>query len=139
MLLYKGTHVPVGEDQSQHMNLLSDLALHFNLKFKTEYFPIPKMVHSPAPRIKSLRNPQQKMSKSDPSDLSRIDISDDSEVLLSKIKRSVTDTNSSISFDWDNRPGVSNLVCFLKLNTGNFNLSDFYLLCFHGSISRASC
>ena len=95
------------------MNLLSDLALHFNLKFKTEYFPIPKMVHSAAPRIKSLRNPQQKMSKSDPSEFARIDISDDAETLLAKIKRSLTDTSSSISFDWENRPGVSNLVRFL--------------------------
>uniref|UniRef100_A0AC34GQ90 Tryptophan--tRNA ligase n=1 Tax=Panagrolaimus sp. ES5 TaxID=591445 RepID=A0AC34GQ90_9BILA len=110
VLLYKGTHVPVGEDQSQHMNLLSDIAERFNFEYKTEYFPIPQMVKSSAPRIRSLKDPLQKMSKSDSSEFSRIDLSDESDILLSKIKRGLTDTTSTISYDWENRPGVSNLV-----------------------------
>uniref|UniRef100_A0AC34RIB0 Tryptophan--tRNA ligase n=1 Tax=Panagrolaimus sp. JU765 TaxID=591449 RepID=A0AC34RIB0_9BILA len=118
VLLYKGTHVPVGEDQSQHMNLMADLAEHFNLEYKTDYFPIPQMTHSPYPRIKSLRDPSQKMSKSNPSEFSRIDLSDDADALHSKIKRALTDSNSKLSFDWEQRPGVSNLISIYGAFTG---------------------
>lgn len=118
VLLYNGTHVPVGEDQSQHMNLLADLAFHFNLRYKTDFFPIPRAVTSQSPRIKSLRNPQQKMSKSDPSEFSRINISDSSDDLRTKIKRAITDSTSAITLDKDNRPGIYNLITLYSAFTG---------------------
>uniref|UniRef100_A0A7E4ZZK1 tryptophan--tRNA ligase n=1 Tax=Panagrellus redivivus TaxID=6233 RepID=A0A7E4ZZK1_PANRE len=110
VLLYKGTHVPVGEDQSQHMNLLADIAHVFNLRYGVDFFPIPKMVTSPAPRIKSLKDPNQKMSKSHPSEFSRLDIDNTNDELEAKIRRALSDTNPSITYDWETRPGVSNLI-----------------------------
>ncbi|KAI9246288.1 tryptophanyl-tRNA synthetase [Phascolomyces articulosus] len=111
ILLYKATHVPVGQDQLQHLELARDTAKLFNKTFKKDVFPKPIAITPPeTQRVMSLRQPTAKMSKSDPSDLSRINLSDTPEVIQNKIRRATTDSLGSISYDKKERPGVSNLL-----------------------------
>jgi tryptophanyl-tRNA synthetase len=93
ILAYKGTLVPVGDDQKQHVELARDIAARFNNEFgATDFFPLPEpMIQGPAKRIMSLRDGTTKMSKSDPSDLSRINLTDDADQIANKIKRAKTD------------------------------------------------
>ncbi len=93
ILLYKATHVPVGEDQKQHLELTRDIAKKFNNDFKCgEYFPIVEpLISKDLPRIMSLRDGKKKMSKSEDSDQSRINLKDDKEVIDLKIKKAKTD------------------------------------------------
>ncbi len=92
VLLYKATHVPVGEDQKQHLELARDIATKFNTDFGVELFPLPEpLVSTAAPRIMSLRDGAAKMSKSDPSDASRINLVDSDDVIAQKIKKAKTD------------------------------------------------
>ncbi|KAI6177146.1 Tryptophan--tRNA ligase, mitochondrial [Aphelenchoides bicaudatus] len=91
VLLYKGTHVPVGEDQTQHFNLIGGFARKINNRINEEFFPIPVMLTSNYPRIKSLRNPAQKMSKSDASKYSCVFITDSADTIREKIRRAFTD------------------------------------------------
>ncbi|KAI8391486.1 tryptophanyl-tRNA synthetase [Radiomyces spectabilis] len=114
ILLYKATHVPVGEDQTQHLELARDIAKLFNTTFKTRLFPKPTGIIPPSTkRVMSLRDPQVKMSKSDPSDSSRINLTDTPSVIQSKIRRATTDGVRGISYDPKERPGVANLVDIL--------------------------
>uniref|UniRef100_A0A0N4ZYD1 tryptophan--tRNA ligase n=1 Tax=Parastrongyloides trichosuri TaxID=131310 RepID=A0A0N4ZYD1_PARTI len=110
VLLYKGTHVPVGEDQIGHMNLMIDLARKFNKITNNEYFPIPEAVLSNLGRVKSLRDPSKKMSKSDAQEFSRISICDKEDIIRKKIQKAVTDGIREIYYDDVNRPGISNLI-----------------------------
>jgi tryptophanyl-tRNA synthetase len=92
VLVYKATHVPVGEDQKQHLELARDIATKFNTDFAVELFPLPEpIIPAEAPRIMSLRDGTAKMSKSDPSDMSRINLIDSDELIASKIKKAKTD------------------------------------------------
>ncbi len=93
ILLYKGTHVPVGEDQKQHLELSRDIAAKFNLDFDVPgFFPLPEpLVEGPGARIMSLKDGAKKMSKSDPSELSRINLTDTADDIAKKIKRAKTD------------------------------------------------
>ena len=92
ILLYKGTHVPVGEDQKQHLELARDIATKFNSDTGTETFTLPEpYIGATAARIMSLRDGNAKMSKSDPSDLSRINMTDDDDTIARKIKKAKTD------------------------------------------------
>tara|TARA_B100001989_G_scaffold203292_1_gene151760 strand:+ start:5257 stop:6261 length:1005 start_codon:yes stop_codon:yes gene_type:complete len=92
ILIYKATHVPVGEDQKQHLELTRDLASTFNTKFDIDFFPHPEpVITGPAPRVMSLRDGTKKMSKSEPSDMSRINLTDDADTILKKIKKAKTD------------------------------------------------
>lgn len=92
VLVYRATHVPVGEDQKQHLELARDIATKFNLDFGTELFPLPDpLISAEAPRIMSLRDGTAKMSKSDPSDMSRINLIDDDEAIAGKIRKARTD------------------------------------------------
>ena len=101
ILLYKATHVPVGDDQKQHLELTRDIAQKFNNDyaasiakegFEPEFFPITEpLIAGPATRIMSLRDGTKKMSKSDPSDQSRISLLDDADAIAKKIKRATTD------------------------------------------------
>lgn len=92
ILLYKATHVPVGEDQKQHLELTRDIAQKFNHDFGQKAFPQPEpLILGPATRIMSLRDGTKKMSKTDPSDQSRINITDDADTIAHKIKRAKTD------------------------------------------------
>ncbi len=101
ILVYRATHVPVGEDQKQHLELARDIAQKFNLDFGEEisvrghgegFFPLPEpLIQGPATRVMSLRDGTKKMSKSDPSDYSRINLSDDADTIAQKIRKAKTD------------------------------------------------
>lgn len=111
ILLYRSSHVPVGDDQLQHLELARDLARSFNSSCGSTVFPEPKPLLSEVTRVMSLRNPLQKMSKSDNQEMSRINLSDTPDEIRKKIRKAVTDSQSQITYDPDGRPGVSNLVC----------------------------
>jgi len=92
ILLYQTTHVPVGEDQKQHLELTRDVAAKFNADFGVELFTLPEpMISKEAPRIMSLRDGSAKMSKSDPSDMSRINLIDDDDMIAQKFRKAKTD------------------------------------------------
>jgi len=125
ILLYKATHVPVGEDQKQHLELTRDIAQKFNNDFSARiaelglgtgehgYFPSPEpMIQGPAPRVMSLRDGTKKMSKSDPSDYSRINLTDDADMIAQKIRKAKTDPEALPSEEkgLEGRPEAENLV-----------------------------
>ncbi len=92
ILLYHATHVPVGEDQKQHLELSRDIAARFNHDYGQEFFPLPEpVIEGPATRVMSLRDGSKKMSKSDPSDMSRINMTDDADTIAQKIRKARTD------------------------------------------------
>lgn len=92
ILLYKATHVPVGEDQKQHLELTRDIALKFNHDYGQTFFPITEpVIEGAATRVMSLRDGTKKMSKSDPSDQSRINLTDDADMIATKIRKAKTD------------------------------------------------
>ncbi len=92
VLIYGATHVPVGEDQKQHLELARDIAAKFNGDFDTELFTLPDpIIEGPAARVMSLRNGSAKMSKSDPSDASRINLTDDDDMIAQKVRKAKTD------------------------------------------------
>ncbi len=93
ILAYKATHVPVGEDQKQHLELTRDIAIKFNGDFGREVFPVTEpLIFGAATRVMSLRDGSKKMSKSDPSDLSRITMTDDADALAKKIRKATSDS-----------------------------------------------
>ncbi|PBC01226.1 tryptophan--tRNA ligase [Mesorhizobium sp. WSM3860] len=132
ILLYRATHVPVGEDQKQHLELTRDIAQKFNNDFSEKiaalavgvemevgeetvngYFPITEpVIGGPAARIMSLRDGSKKMSKSDPSDLSRINLTDDADTISKKIRKAKTDPEALPSEvdGLESRPEAENLV-----------------------------
>jgi len=92
ILAYKATHVPVGEDQKQHVELTRDIANKFNHDYKMDFFPEPEpVIDGAGTRVMSLRDGSKKMSKSDPSDLSRINMMDDADTIVKKIRKAKTD------------------------------------------------
>jgi len=113
ILLYKATHVPVGEDQKQHLELTRDIAQKFNNDFGTELFPIVEpLIFGPATRVMSLRDGANKMSKSDPSDYSRINMTDDADLIALKIRKAKTDPElipDSVK-GMEGRPEAANLM-----------------------------
>ncbi|KAJ8673592.1 hypothetical protein QAD02_004854 [Eretmocerus hayati] len=118
ILLYKATHVPVGEDQLQHIQLSEHLAQKFNSTYG-ETFPMPEaIINENAGRIKSLRDPSEKMSKSSTDVKSRLDLTDSPDVLLNKVKKALTDFTSEVTYNPEERPGVANLLNIHSLITG---------------------
>ncbi|KAG8737961.1 Tryptophan--tRNA ligase, mitochondrial, partial [Ceratobasidium sp. 428] len=113
ILLYRATHVPVGEDQQQHLELSRDLADLFNRTHKETVFPLPQCIITPTKRILSLRDPTQKMSKSSPNPASRILLTDPAETIEKKVRSAVTDSERGVTFDLTARPGVANLLTIL--------------------------
>ena len=92
ILAYHATHVPVGDDQKQHLELTRDIAIKFNHDYDVDFFPITEpVIGGPAARVMSLRDGTKKMSKSDPSDLSRINMTDDTDTIANKIRKAKTD------------------------------------------------
>ena len=92
ILAYKATHVPVGEDQKQHIELTRDIALKFNHDYKVNFFPVTEpVIEGAATRVMSLRDGTKKMSKSDPSDQSRINLTDDADTIAKKFRKAKTD------------------------------------------------
>jgi tryptophanyl-tRNA synthetase len=119
ILLYGATHVPVGEDQKQHLELTRDIAGAFNRQYNKEYFTLPEpMILGNATRVMSLRDGTKKMSKSEESDYSRINLTDDSDTIAKKIKKATSDMEPGISYDVEKRPEVSNLVNIFAAVTG---------------------
>jgi len=113
VLLYQTTHVPVGEDQKQHLELARDIAIKFNTDFGVELFTLPEpVIGGPAARVMSLRDGSAKMSKSDPSDMSRINLTDDVDTIMSKIRKAKTDPEPLPSdvAGLEGRPEARNLV-----------------------------
>ncbi len=92
VLIYQATHVPVGDDQKQHLELARDIAAKFNTDYNVDLFTLPDpYISGPAARVMSLRDGAVKMSKSDPSDMSRINMTDDDETIVQKIRKAKTD------------------------------------------------
>ncbi len=113
VLLYQATHVPVGEDQKQHVELMRDIAIKFNADYGVDLFTLPEPhIGETAARIMSLRDGNAKMSKSDPSDMSRINLGDDDDAIALKIRKAKTDPAPlPDSFDaLEGRPEAANLV-----------------------------
>jgi tryptophanyl-tRNA synthetase len=111
ILAYKATHVPVGEDQKQHLELSRDVAGSFNRRFAEGYFPLPEpMILGEATRVMSLRDGTKKMSKSDPSEQSRISLLDDADAIALKLRRAKSDSIMGVTYDPENRPEASNLL-----------------------------
>ena len=114
ILLYKATHVPVGEDQKQHVELTRDIAIKFNTDFDVDLFvpPEPYIGGGTAARVMSLRDGNAKMSKSDPSEMSRILLTDSDEAIAAKIRKAKTDAEPlpDDPAELDGRPEAKNLV-----------------------------
>ncbi len=118
ILLYQSHLIPVGADQKQHVELTRDLALRFNAAYG-ETFVIPEpYIPKVGARIMSLQEPDKKMSKSDPNPNAFILLLDEPDVIVRKLRRAVTDCESLIAFDPDNRPGVSNLLSIYSACSG---------------------
>ena len=95
ILIYRATHVPVGEDQKQHLELSRDIAATFNARYGVEFFPQPEpVIMGEATRVMSLQDGTKKMSKSDPSEKSRINLIDDADTIVKKIKKAQTDPDA---------------------------------------------
>ena len=122
VLLYQATHVPVGDDQKQHIELARDIALKFNNDFDTELFVVPEpfIGGGAAARVMSLRDGSAKMSKSDPSDASRINLTDDDDLIAQKIRKAKTDPAPlpDDPADLASRPEAKNLVGIMAALTG---------------------
>jgi tryptophanyl-tRNA synthetase len=130
ILVYRATHVPVGEDQKQHLELARDIAQKFNNDFSASigangfgeaFFPLPQpLIQGPATRIMSLRDGTKKMSKSDPSDLSRINLTDDADAIAAKIRKARTDPAPLPSDEKGlaGRPEAENLVLIFAALSG---------------------
>jgi tryptophanyl-tRNA synthetase len=113
ILIYHATHVPVGEDQKQHVELTRDIAAKFNHDYGVDFFPITEpVIEGAATRVMSLRDGSKKMSKSDPSDMSRINMTDDADAIAAKIRKARTDPDAlpSEAKGLSERPEARNLV-----------------------------
>ncbi|SMO55293.1 tryptophan--tRNA ligase [Ruegeria faecimaris] len=113
ILVYHATHVPVGDDQKQHLELTRDIATKFNHDYGVDFFPLTEpVIKGAATRVMSLRDGSKKMSKSDPSDMTRINMTDDADTIAKKIRKAKTDPDALPSEvdGLDNRPEARNLV-----------------------------
>ena len=121
ILLYQASHVPVGEDQKQHLELCRDIATKFNTDFGRDVFTLPApIIPKESARIMSLRDGTAKMSKSDPSDLSRINLTDDDDAIMAKVKKAKSDQDMlpETAEGLAGRPEATNLVGILATMTG---------------------
>jgi len=140
ILVYRATHVPVGEDQKQHLELSRDIAQKFNNDFSESiartgfgdaFFPLPEpLIQGPATRVMSLRDGTKKMSKSDPSDYSRINLTDDADAIAQKVRKAKTDPEPLPSEEegLKPRPEADNLVGIYAALSGSSKsavLKDF--------------
>ena len=110
ILIHKVHAVPVGDDQAQHLELTRDLATRFNSRFD-EIFPVPdRITPEIGARVMSLQDPQSKMSKSDPNVRATVFLDDSDDEIRKKIRSAVTDTGTEVAYDWEAKPGISNLL-----------------------------
>ncbi|KAI0303330.1 tryptophanyl-tRNA synthetase [Multifurca ochricompacta] len=140
ILAYRATHVPVGEDQQQHLELTRDLAETFNRTYPspTPLFKLPELMLTPSKRILSLRDSTVKMSKSAADPNSRILLTDSYETIAKRVRSAVTDSISGITFDPVERPGTSNLLMILSACTGETPaaLAERYANSNHGALKK---
>lgn len=110
IIIHHVNAVPVGDDQTQHLELTRDLVERFNSRFGEE-FPLPERITPEiGARVMSLQDPTAKMSKSDPVPASRIHLTDTPDAIVRKIKTAVTDSDRYVRYDWEEKPGISNLL-----------------------------
>ena len=110
IMIHKVHAVPVGDDQTQHLELTRDIAERFNHRFG-EVFPVPdRITPEIGARVMSLQDPTSKMSKSDPNTKATVFLTDTSDQIVKKVKSAVTDTGSEVYVDWEEKPGISNLL-----------------------------
>ena len=122
ILLYKATHVPVGADQKQHLELCRDIAQKFNNDFKKDMFPLPEpLIQKNTSRVMSLRDGEKKMSKSDESEYSRINLKDSADVIIKKIKKAKSDSSPIPDNlqDLKKKPEAHNLINIYSDLTNN--------------------
>ncbi len=118
ILLYDTDVVPVGEDQQQHIELTRNIAERFNKRFG-EVFKLPKgLIDKTTARIMSLQDPLRKMSKSDANESSRVNLLDDKDVIVKKIMRAVTDSDTKVLYDREKKPAISNLLAIFSSLSG---------------------
>ncbi len=133
VLLYQATHVPVGEDQKQHLELARDIAIKFNTDYDVELFTAARADHpgEAAARIMSLRDGTAKMSKSDPSDMSRINLTDSDDQIAQKIRKAKTDPEPLPDDPalLDGRPEANNLVGIYGAVTGEYRRASAVAIC----------
>ncbi|KAI0194393.1 tryptophanyl-tRNA synthetase-like protein [Xylaria flabelliformis] len=110
ILVHRATHVPVGDDQRQHLEFARECVTNFNHTYNQELFVPPETITSPSPRIMSLRDPYQKMSKSSRNDKSRILLTSSPEEITLRIMSAVTDSLNEVTYEPEERPGVANLL-----------------------------
>ncbi len=128
ILLFHADLVPVGDDQKQHLEMSRDLAARFNNRYG-DVFPIPEpLIPETAARVMALAEPTAKMSKSDPNPKNRIDLDDAPDVIRKKVKSAVTDSDPTVRYDIEQKPGISNLLEIMSATTGRSidDLSDEY-------------
>jgi tryptophanyl-tRNA synthetase len=127
ILLYGAQYVPVGDDQTQHLEFTRDIAERMNKQFERQLFAVPKPVKEQHEffgkdqglRIRDLQNPVKKMSKSDESGKGVIFLTDTAEEARKKVMSAETDSLGEVKYDYDKQPGISNLLDMLKLFGGN--------------------
>jgi tryptophanyl-tRNA synthetase len=118
ILIHRVNAVPVGDDQTQHLELTRDLAERFNRRFG-EVFPLPERITPEiGARVMSLQDPKEKMSKSDQSVRATVFLTDTTDEIVKKVKSAVTDTGSEVSYDPEAKPGISNLIEIFSYFTG---------------------
>lgn len=110
ILIHRAHAVPVGDDQTQHLELTRDLAERFNSRFG-DVFPVPERITPEiGARVMSLQDPVTKMSKSDPNSKATVFLTDSTDEIVKKIKSAVTDPGTEVAYDWESKPGISNLL-----------------------------
>jgi tryptophanyl-tRNA synthetase len=118
ILIHRVNAVPVGDDQTQHLELTRDLVVRFNGRFG-ELFPLPERITPElGARVMSLQNPSAKMSKTDPDPDSYIGLTEDPETTRRKVMGAVTDSDRKVRYDWDEKPGISNLLELMSFSSG---------------------
>jgi tryptophanyl-tRNA synthetase len=123
ILAYDTNYVPVGDDQKQHLELTRDIAIRFNNRYG-EAFVVPEGIYPKVgARIMSLDDPTTKMSKSNPNEFSKIGLLEDEKKIKKSIMRATTDSESEVRLDWDNKPGVSNLLTLYSV-FGDIPITD---------------
>ena len=125
ILLFHGTHIPVGEDQNIHIEFCNSIAQYFNRAYKCEVFQTVSQLLTASPRVKSLADPSLKMSKSYGKASGVIGMLDTDEQIRKKVKKAMTDSYGPISVDQDTRPGVYNLLLLLSAVSD----TDFHEVC----------
>jgi len=128
ILVHRAHAVPVGDDQAQHLELTRDLAERFNSRYG-EVFPVPERITPEiGARVMSLQDPTDKMSKSDPNTKATVFLTDTTDQIVKKVKSAVTDTGTEVAYDWEKKPGISNLLEIFSYFTARSveELSDEY-------------